>query len=410
MSVINIDTIPPESPAGPSALGRDGSVFLKWPEKDDKDVLEYKVYRSDLPRDGYDEIARTQLNKYHDKGLENGKPYYYKLSALDRAGNESTLTGSVPCTPLKPGPTVVSQNIAVDTVWYAVSSPYIIKKKIEIMNGATLTIEPGSVVESEGPAIVVRGILLAKGTENNFIQFTGAGDGKEGGAWEGIIFDNTNDEESRIQYSKIKQAKTAVAMLASSPSLSHNTITKNDTGIRVTEFSKPKVTENTIIGNKGTGILCERSEPEITGNTISENGGGGILCRNAVPIIRNNNITGNNEFDLSAENRASTMVAALDNWWGSKDHADVSKRIKGLVSYPRVLDGPYPNGKPVDLKKSEKTAVKPEKPDIKKTEAQVKMTPLEISLLMKEARGLMMKGKSGGGGQGSPQQDCDRTA
>lgn len=43
------------------------------------------------------------------------------------------------------------------------------------------------------------------------------------------------------------------------------------------------------------------------------------------------------------------VLAALDNWWGSTDIIDISSKIKGIVSYKRILDAPYPKGKPIEI-------------------------------------------------------------
>lgn len=137
------------------------------------------------------------MNKFNDKNLDNETTYYYKIAALDRAENESSPTDYVSCVPVKPGPTIVSGRIEVDTTWYAGSSPIIISDEILVMNGSTLTIEPGTLVKSQGAGIVVRGKLLAQGREDNIIQMVGGRDEKNNFTWNGITFDNTNDAESR---------------------------------------------------------------------------------------------------------------------------------------------------------------------------------------------------------------------
>lgn len=197
LNLVNIDTVPPEKPLKPVAIGRDQFVILKWPDSQDDDVHAYKVYRSKSPKNGYNEITKTQLNKFNDKNLDNETTYYYKIAALDRAENESSPTDYVSCVPVKPGPTIVSGSIEVDTTWYAGSSPIIISDEILVMNGSTLTIEPGTLVKSQGAGIVVRGKLLAQGREDNIIQMVGGRDEKNNFTWNGITFDNTNDAESR---------------------------------------------------------------------------------------------------------------------------------------------------------------------------------------------------------------------
>jgi parallel beta-helix repeat protein len=358
LNVINIDTLPPEKPAAPKGFGRDQSTFLRWTEVPDKDVLEYRIYRSQTPRDGYAQVGRTQLNDFRDQELKNDVAYYYKISALDRAGNESELSELEKLVPSKPGPTPVSENIVTDSTWHAAASPYVIKKQVEIIKGAFLTIEPGCVIRSEGPGIVVRGGLLAQGLEDDLIQWTGPANA-EGPAWDGIHFDNTNDKESRIINCKIKGATTAITLTGSSPRISRNTITENGRGILVKEFSMPVISENLIVNNREEAILCERSDPEITGNSIRENTRGGILCRSAAPIIRNNNLLSNLDFDLHVEGMSENIIAALGNYWGSNDPEKIGRKIKGPVSYLTILDAPYPEGKPVELKRRKEEIADP---------------------------------------------------
>lgn len=217
------------------------------------------------------------------------------------------------------------------------------------MNGTTLTIGPGSVVRSGGPGIIVRGRLIAVGDIDNKIQFAGLEKEQGHTIWDGIRFDNTHDADSKLIHCKIKHARAAVTTISSSPTISNNTITQNETGIVIREFAKPIVRQNTIVDNHKVGILCERSDPQILENFISDNNGGGIVCRNAKPIIKNNSIANNGTSDLSAEDKSAYQLVALDNWWGSTDYAAIKARIKGNINYAKILDAPYPDGKSTAL-------------------------------------------------------------
>jgi len=68
-----------------------------------------------------------------------------------------------------PSPTVVGGIISEDTTWRFENSPYNLKANVEIDKMATLTIEPGVVVN--GYAIVVWGTVHAVGTSGNRITF-----------------------------------------------------------------------------------------------------------------------------------------------------------------------------------------------------------------------------------------------
>ena len=74
----------------------------------------------------------------------NNQKYYYQLSAVDWAGNESEKSETVVGMPVAPGPTPVSGSIGTDTTWYAGASPYIIESTVVVKDQALLTIEQGT--------------------------------------------------------------------------------------------------------------------------------------------------------------------------------------------------------------------------------------------------------------------------
>jgi|GEM_PF-1566431 len=118
---INIDrsseSVPPKTPAGlelereryDPAEGKYGDrVFLSWEANDVSDVKEYRIYRSlarigggeDLPQTPYELIATTSESGYVDQELSVSMEYpttvyYYRVSAVDSAGNESELSEPV---------------------------------------------------------------------------------------------------------------------------------------------------------------------------------------------------------------------------------------------------------------------------------------------------------------------------
>jgi len=346
-NLINIDTIPPAKPHALEAIGRHQLILLTWSHAQDEDVRKYQILRSESPKSGYLEINRTEFSTYQDRNLVNGKSYYYKIAALDPAGNVSKTAAPVGCIPLKPGPTEVGGPIAIDTVWYAGASPYVLKNTVVVLNGAVLSVEPGCVVQSAGPGIIVKGRLSAQGKKDNRIQFLGLAGDDQSTVWNGITFDNTHDTDSKVTFCKIKHAKAALTVISSSPDIADNIITQNKTGIFVQEFAEPQIRRNTIVDNRGVGIQSERSDPSILENRIADNDGGGILCRNAEPVIRYNNLVNNGPFALLFESDANAKLSAPDNWWGSKDIDTLKGVIKGNVSYKNILDAPYPGGKSI---------------------------------------------------------------
>jgi hypothetical protein len=102
-----------------------------------------------------------------------------------------------------PPPGCVSGPIAADTTWQLSKSPITVCGNVIIESGATLTIEPGVVVQFEsgvGLTVADGGRVLAEGVETNRIHFTRAG----ASAWTGIIVNGSvGSPETRITYADI---------------------------------------------------------------------------------------------------------------------------------------------------------------------------------------------------------------
>jgi hypothetical protein len=82
------------------SVSREGEIGLEW-YSEDSDVEEYKIYRSDLPSPDYIDYYKTVgKNKYVDTLVESGKTYYYRVTAVDDAGNEGDFSREVSGTSL----------------------------------------------------------------------------------------------------------------------------------------------------------------------------------------------------------------------------------------------------------------------------------------------------------------------
>ena len=366
---VTIDTIPPAVPGGVRAIGKDKTVELSWAKSTDKDIGQYRIYRSNTPLTGFQEVGKTELTLFRDPNLTNETPYFYRIAAVDLAGNESKPSDSLRASPVTPGPTRVKGSIREDATWFAGASPYILEDTVTVEARATLTIEPGTVINSRGAGLVVSGKLLAQGDPKNMTVFEPAG---PGGEWKGILFQGTRNEESVIQYSKISGAQAGITCLSSSPLILGNDLSKNRVGLRVQEsFSKPRVQgnviasntagveilggaapvleENEIQGNQKDGVLIRESNPSLQKNRILNNGEAGVRLFSSSARLTQNNIHDNGKFEVFNDRERDLPVEALENWWGAKEGFRIAGRIYGRVEYQRVLDAPFPQGKPMEL-------------------------------------------------------------
>ena len=104
------DSTPPDPPSGLSADSEDSAIVLDWQSVQSGDLDGYNVYRSTSsiastegrsPVNGEDLASGTN---YTDDTVQNGTTYYYVVTALDDAGNESEPSGETQKTPFADPP------------------------------------------------------------------------------------------------------------------------------------------------------------------------------------------------------------------------------------------------------------------------------------------------------------------
>ncbi len=84
--------------------------------------------------------------------------------------------------------TDVPANIDSDTTWATSESPYVVSADTTIAEGATLTIEPGVVVEvAPSTSITIAGTLVAQGTGAAPVTFTNISDSADNASWNQLI-------------------------------------------------------------------------------------------------------------------------------------------------------------------------------------------------------------------------------
>jgi hypothetical protein len=96
------DTFPPSAPQGLVAAVLQGNaaaapvVDLSWSISPEADVAGYRVYRSEREGDRGVAVASELLPTpaFHDAAVEPGHRYWYTVTAVDRAGNESPASTS----------------------------------------------------------------------------------------------------------------------------------------------------------------------------------------------------------------------------------------------------------------------------------------------------------------------------
>ncbi len=91
---VDTDDEPPATPRGVRTITGDEEVLVKWYPNRERDLGGYKVWRS---KDGvnFNDLlieVPEYTKSYTDTNVQNGKTYYYAVSAYDGDGNESDLS------------------------------------------------------------------------------------------------------------------------------------------------------------------------------------------------------------------------------------------------------------------------------------------------------------------------------
>jgi fibronectin type 3 domain-containing protein len=95
------DITPPQIPANFTLLGGgDGQVRLRWSSNTEVDFGNYRIYRSVNNTLNFVKLVDLLQTEYLDRFLEYDSTYYYYLTALDKAGNESLPTSIIDVQPL----------------------------------------------------------------------------------------------------------------------------------------------------------------------------------------------------------------------------------------------------------------------------------------------------------------------
>lgn len=95
------DLLPPEAPTGLVALTGDRRVELHWAPV--VDAVSYNVYRTPIPGGYYERVATgLTVPCFIDTQVENLRRYFYAVTALDAAGNESAMSAHLEVVPSLP--------------------------------------------------------------------------------------------------------------------------------------------------------------------------------------------------------------------------------------------------------------------------------------------------------------------
>jgi fibronectin type 3 domain-containing protein len=119
-AVTPLDRTPPLVPTGLTAVDTEEGVLVLWNLSPELDLASYNVLRSDSVDGQYLRVNPSPVPldqpRFLDRGIVRGSPYYYRVTAVDRSGNESKPSGPTTIIPAdtEPPPAISGLGFEVD--------------------------------------------------------------------------------------------------------------------------------------------------------------------------------------------------------------------------------------------------------------------------------------------------------
>lgn len=210
-------------------------------------------------------------------------------------------------TPMLDADTEVGGVMNGEITWSAANSPFAVTQNVEVPTGGTLLIEPGVEVRFDRFSLIVKGEIVARGSDESPILLTSNKPTPEPGDWlfvqlmtqsvpakfgaEGKFVSGSVLEHCIIEYG------AGLNLVGASPLITHCTIRHNyseEGGGIFSGGGSPVIQNNRIAYNRcnrdGGGIRSANGHPKILGNQIicntARGRGGGIATNYSSSTIR----------------------------------------------------------------------------------------------------------------------------
>ncbi|MBN2316290.1 MAG: DUF4347 domain-containing protein [Sedimentisphaerales bacterium] len=278
--------------------------------------------------------------------------------------------------------TEVSGVIESDTTWTS-ENLYIVTGNLLVEEGVTLTIEPGTTIQFDGPdklvGMMVRGTLDAQGLPGQMITFTANGQNPFPGWWHGVELDDSGFIKLRyctIEYTGMGgSGLRAVDDPEGRLEVDYCILQYNWHAINIRNLGQVSHIRNClIIENEYTGIhdfvLWPNYRPQFIfeDNLVAYTGSESGFNIEQIPEdrstynIKNNTFMGNQLYNVKAlvqyHGTVDTYnVDFTNNYWGTTDPEIIAENISDYydnfisyrVDFEPFLSAPSPNSPPILL-------------------------------------------------------------
>ncbi|MCG8614321.1 MAG: right-handed parallel beta-helix repeat-containing protein [Pseudomonadales bacterium] len=218
--------------------------------------------------------------------------------------------------------------IRSDLTLTAEASPYRLSQIAVVTKNATLNLEPGTLIWSDGAGLIVNGRINAIGNAVHPIRFRST----EGRRWKGITI-NATSGQMELAYVAISNADIGLNVVESRLYGNNLILEHNNWGV-VVQHSSVDLKDSQIRHSHRTGLSCRNSEVFLYGNYIAGNQTGGGMFQGSTVTASGNGFFNNGDWDIRNLDRNQPLLLP-GNWWGTPDSGMV--RTVGAVEVDPVL-------------------------------------------------------------------------
>lgn len=235
--------------------------------------------------------------------------YANELTAKSASDSAGDLKGPIVC---------LSETIPKNTIW---NGEVHIPQRVTVEVGATLTIEPGTVVRfAEEKGMWVNGNIVAVGTKERPILFSIIGEKKEDHYWHQIMLEQS---DSVFENCVFEYASVGLHSHFSKLSVKNSRFVSNETGMMFK--GGPVSISNTKFSKNDFGVVFNLAKGKVERSVITENEVG-ILVRaeeKSGMIVRDSNIYNNSRYNLKmGDFNNGETIDVRNNWWGGVNPVD----------------------------------------------------------------------------------------
>ncbi|WP_165419248.1 RHS repeat-associated core domain-containing protein [Corallincola spongiicola] len=209
--------------------------------------------------------------------------------------------------------------VTENTVWHSLNGRLL--RTVPVLDGATLTIAEGTVIEAEknaGLTVQTGAQLHLSGSADNPVTLTSSSLSPKKGDWFGIKVEGQREANS-IQFSHAIIEYATYGL----------TLSQTDTNALIADSEFRYNSYGIYFNGARTGGQVYANYLHDNQYAIYLNGGSSVLADHPTPTFRENRFEENNYhlYTLGFRDELLATVDAKDNWWGSQDLSDINRKI-----------------------------------------------------------------------------------